>query len=165
MHSLKFFCVIGAIVTVIAGVIGHFVYEWSGNDFLAGLFFPVNESTWEHMKLLFFPMLAYALFGGKKLEGRYPGIYHGMFTGILAGLAMIPALFYTYTGILGFDVAWANIAVFVVSVLKAYIVACRTTEECARKETRLLRYMMYALILAFMVFTVYPPKLGIFQSP
>jgi len=165
MKTLKWFCVIGVIVTVILGVLSHFVYEWTGENFFAGLFFPVNESTWEHMKLLFFPMFAYALFAGKKIEEQYPCIYNAMFTGILVGLALIPTLFYTYTGILGFNVDWLNIALYVISVLAAYYLVYRVAQNCAGKDSKWLRYVMYALLLAFMVFTVYPPNLGIFESP
>ena len=165
MNSLKLFCILGAIVTIIFGVISHFVYEWSGNNFFAGLFFPVNESTWEHMKLLFFPMFAYAFIAGKWVEEEYPCIYNAMFIGILAGLALIPTIFYTYTGILGFNVDWMNIALYVISVLTAYYVVYRAAHKCKEKDSKVLRYVMYALILAFMVFTVYPPNLGIFVSP
>lgn len=51
----------------IVGIIGvfllcfgcHFVYDWFPNA-LTAIFFPVNESIWEHMKLLVTP---YLLFG------------------------------------------------------------------------------------------------------
>lgn len=165
MNLLKRFCLIGAVFTIIVGTISHFVYEWTGNNFLVGLFFPVNESTWEHMKLIFFPMFAYALVAGKKAEERYPCIYNAMFTGILAGLAMIPVLFYTYTGILGFNVNWLNIAVYVISVLVAYFVVYKTAENCAGKDSKVLRYLMYALLVAFMVFSVYSPGIGLFAEP
>lgn len=165
MSSLKYFCSIGAILTIILGTISHFVYDWSGERFLVGLFFPVSESTWEHMKLLFFPMFTYALLAGKLVEGKYPCIYNAMFNGILAGLIMIPVLFYTYSGVLGFNVDWLNITVYVVSVLTAYYVVYRMAQKCTEKESKVLRYLMYGLILAFMIFTVYPPKLGIFVSP
>lgn len=165
MNSLKKFCIIGAVVTVILGVISHFVYDWSGGNFLIGLFFPKNESTWEHMKLLFFPILAYALVAGKWIEEQYPCIYNVMFTGILVGLALIPTIFYSYTGILGFNVDWINIALYVVSVLIAYYVVYTKAQTCTGKESKLLRYAMYAFILAFMIFSVYPPNLGIFVSP
>lgn len=165
MKSLKFFCGIGAIITILLGIVSHFVYEWSGNNFFVGLFFSVNESTWEHMKLLFFPMLFYALSAGKKIEEQYPCIYNAMFTGILVGLAMIPVLFYTYTGVLGFRVDWVNIALYVISVLTAYYAVYRVAQKCTYKETKALRYVMYGLILAFMIFTVYPPSLGLFVSP
>jgi len=165
MSSLKRFCIIGAIITIILGVISHFVYEWSGNNFFVGLFFPVNESTWEHMKLLFFPMLFYALLAGKLVEEEYSCIMNAMFTGILAGLLLIPVLFYTYTGVLGFNVDWLNIVSYVISVAGAYYVVYRVAEKCDRMDSKVLRYVMYALILAFMIFTVYPPKLGIFVNP
>ena len=165
MNKLKLFCIVGAVFTTIAGIISHFVYEWSGNNFLVGLFFSVNESTWEHMKLIFFPMLAYALIGGKIVEEQYPCIYNAMFTGILVGLAMIPTLFYTYSGILGFHVDWLNIAMYIISVCIAYFTVCKLAEDCTGKDSKLLRYMMYALIVAFMVFSVYPPEIGLFVSP
>ena len=165
MKSLKFFCIVGAIITIILGVISHFVYDWTGENFFVGLFFSINESTWEHMKLLFFPMFVYALIAGKKWEENYPCIYNAMFIGILTGLALIPTIFYTYTGVLGFNVDWVNIALYVVSVLIAYYVVYRVAEKCKKGDSKILRYVMYALLLAFMVFSVYPPKLGLFVSP
>ena len=165
MNTLKRFCIIGAISTIIAGIISHFVYEWSGNNFLVGLFFPVNESIWEHMKLLFFPMFSYALIAGKKMEEEYPCIYNAMFLGILVGLVLIPTMFYTYTGILGFSVDWVNIALYVISVLAAYYAVYRVAKKCTIGDSKILRYAMHALLLAFMIFSAYPPKLGIFVSP
>ena len=165
MNQIKRFCVIGAIVTSVTGILFHFVYEWSGNNFLVGLFFPVNESTWEHLKLLFFPMLAYSLVAGKKMEQEYPCVYNAMFMGILVGMGLIPVLFYTYSEILGFSVAWANILLYIVSVFAAFVTACKRIAAPCKEDSKVLRYVMYAFILAFMIFTVYPPKLGIFVSP
>ena len=51
------FVIIGAL-----GTLGHFLYEWSGDNRLVGYFFSVNESTWEHLKLLFFPTVIYSVF-------------------------------------------------------------------------------------------------------
>ena len=48
--------VICAIFVTAMGTLGHFFYQWSGNNRYVGFLFPVNESTWEHMKLLFVPM-------------------------------------------------------------------------------------------------------------
>jgi hypothetical protein len=39
------------------GALFHNMYEWSGNNTIVGLFFPVNESVWEHLKLVFYPVL------------------------------------------------------------------------------------------------------------
>ena len=165
MNDLKKFCVIGFLVTTVLGIISHFVYDWTGGGFLIGLFFPVNESTWEHMKLLFFPMFLFVLIAGKRIERQYPCIYNAMFTGILVGLALIPTLFYTYSGILGYNVAWANIAVYIISVLVAYYVVYRVAMSCKNKDSKVLRIVMYGLVVAFMIFTVYSPEIGLFQVP
>lgn len=62
--KLLCYTILGVIFTFLAGTLLHFTYEWSGNNFWVGLFSPVNESTWEHMKLLFFPMLFYSIASG-----------------------------------------------------------------------------------------------------
>ena len=46
----------GILCVSILGTLLHFTYRWSGRNPLIGLIAPVNESVWEHMKLLFFPM-------------------------------------------------------------------------------------------------------------
>ena len=38
----------------------HFMYEWFPNYF-STIFFPVNESIWEHMKLLFSAVVFYGI--------------------------------------------------------------------------------------------------------
>ena len=55
----KRYVVLGFFVISIVGTLFHFVYDWCGQVWFVGLFVPVNESTWEHMKLLFIPMLIY----------------------------------------------------------------------------------------------------------
>ena len=165
MRSLKSYCIAGAVFTLIVGTISHFIYEWSGNNFIAGLFFPVNESTWEHMKLVFFPMLVYTLVAGKCLLKENPCILNASFAGILAGTWLIPVIFYTYTGILGYHKAWLDILTFVVSVVAAYAVIYRAAFNYRRKGFINLKLIMIAQLAAFIIFTVYPPGIGLFRVP
>lgn len=53
--------IFSAIFAIILGAILHFTYEWSGNNAFVGTFSSINESTWEHLKLAFFPMLITAI--------------------------------------------------------------------------------------------------------
>ena len=55
----KRYIVTGFLFVGIFGTLFHFVYDWCRQARLIGLFVRVNESTWEHMKLLFIPMLIY----------------------------------------------------------------------------------------------------------
>ena len=59
MKRLKCFTIAGIFFVLITGSLAHFLYGWSGNNHIVGLFTPVSESIWEHMKLIFFPMLIY----------------------------------------------------------------------------------------------------------
>ena len=53
--------VIGLLWTLAAGNLLHFVYDWAGKSTVAALFAAVNESTWEHMKLLAVPWILFSL--------------------------------------------------------------------------------------------------------
>lgn len=62
MKHLKRYTIIGIIFVLITGTFAHFLYDWTENNHIVGFFTPINESIWEHMKLLFFPMLIYSVF-------------------------------------------------------------------------------------------------------
>ncbi len=166
MKKLKKYTIIGIIFVIAAGFIWHFVYDWSGNSYVLGFFFPVNESTWEHMKLLFFPMLIYAVFMNRKFKAAYPCITSALLFGILAGTAIIPVLFYTYSGILGKSYPVLDISTFLVSTVFVFVLVYRLTLSC-RLQSRefLLKILVVFTAVCFVVFTYYPPGIGLFTSP
>ena len=45
------------LAVILLGSLSHFLYELSGGTAIFALFCPINESVWEHLKLLFFPFL------------------------------------------------------------------------------------------------------------
>lgn len=156
----------GIVFVLLLGTLSHFFYQWSGKNFLVGLFFPNSESTWEHMKLLFIPMVLWLLFCSFWLKEDADCILPGFLCGLLIGTAAIPVLFYSYTGILGKDLFVLDLLVFVSSVLLAFLTGARFARGCRfRKQRRLLEALVYALLLCFILFSCYPPKLGIFQIP
>ena len=85
----------GFLAVSVLGTLAHFCYEWSGEKLLVGAFCAVNESTWEHMKLLFFPALLFTmvqLAAARERDGALPA---ARAVGVTAGLALIPTLYYT----------------------------------------------------------------------
>ena len=50
--TLKKIKIINIILFCALSFLWHFIYEWFPN-FLTSIFFPVNESIWEHMKIIF----------------------------------------------------------------------------------------------------------------
>ena len=57
------FQILSTVFTIILGTILHYTYKWSNKNPLVGTFSAVNESTWEHLKLLYFPMLLSIIIG------------------------------------------------------------------------------------------------------
>ena len=51
----------GFALSTLGGTLLHFFYDWTDGSLLAAPFSGVNESTWEHMKLLYWPMLIFAI--------------------------------------------------------------------------------------------------------
>ena len=52
--------IIGVFVIFLLSFASHFIYKWIPNA-LFSILFPVNESIWEHMKLLVTPVLIFSL--------------------------------------------------------------------------------------------------------
>ncbi|MEG1947769.1 MAG: DUF6512 family protein [Lachnospiraceae bacterium] len=156
----------GTILVSILGTFMHFVYPWSKNEYWVGFIAPVNESTWEHIKLLFFPTLLYSIFAILNLHKEYPCIESAFWAGILSGTFLIPAIFYTYTGILGFHTLFLDIMTFFLSVTATFIIVYRLTLGCSVKDYRFaLRFLLIIMLISFFFFTYAPLKLGLFQIP
>lgn len=164
---LKKYTAAGVLFTAILGTLMHFLYQWSGENPVLALFVPVNESTWEHMKMLFFPMLLFCIAESLLLWKKYPDLFYAGAAGILAGLLLIPTIFYTYSGILGRTCTILDILLFYASVLGGFLVRGRLARRKRRPGVSrwLLIAAVAALTLGFLVFTRNPPGLGIFKDP
>lgn len=165
MNKLKRYTIIGIIFVLITGTISHFVYEWSGNNVLVGFCFPINESVWEHMKLVFFPMLLYSFYMISKLDSDYPSIASTAMFGVLLGTLLIPIIFYTYSGILGYTTGFFDIGTFVVSVLLSFwfIYKLAASRKLAPYEAA-FKTLVLVMAMSFFLFTYQPPDVGIFAD-
>lgn len=166
MRHIRHYMTAGFLFTSVLGTLAHFIYDWSGQNPLAAMFFPVNESTWEHMKLLFFPMLLFTLLTWRCAAEFSPALPQALLTGNLTGTFSIPVLFYTYSGILGRNIAAVDIAIFFISVLIAFRTAwkLRDSEFLIRHRTGVWFLCVLTAVL-FFVFTAAPPDIGLFREP
>ncbi len=166
MKQLKYFTIIGIIFVLITGSLAHFLYDWTNHNFTIGLFTPINESVWEHMKLLFFPMLIYLSVTSHKLKTNYPCISSSLCFGILLGTLLIPISFYGYTCIFKKDIFILDIGTFILSTIISFIAAYKFTLSCKLKPYSFLLYSLVAILfVCFVLFTLQPPDLEIFDVP
>lgn len=166
MNKMKLFTIAGILFVAITGSLAHFLYDWTGKNYIIGLFAPVNESIWEHMKLLFFPMLIYALLMITVFRKNYPGIAASLCLGILTGTLFIPFFYYAYTYVLGKDFFILDIAAFILSILTAFLISYRLASSPVLKQyTLILTGLVLLLFICFVVFTYHPPAGRLFEDP
>lgn len=150
----------------VCGTILHFLYDWTGGSIFVAPFSAVNESTWEHMKLLFFPMLIFAIFESFFFKERKDFWCVKLYSTLL-GLILIPVLFYTYNGVIGKSPDWINIAIFFVAGAISYYFEAKLFDKgktkCTHPKFAFASFIIISIL--FMLFTFFTPQLGIFLDP
>ncbi len=156
----------GFAVTSLGGTLLHFLYDWLGESVWIAPFSGVNESTWEHMKLLFWPMFIFAVVQSFFFRDR-ADFWCVKLRGILLGLGLIPVLFYTYNGVIGRSPDWINIAIFFISAAAVYLFETRrfNKEITPHKSPKLAIALLFVIAVLFVVFTFATPEIGIFKDP
>ena len=156
----------GFAAVTFGGTILHFLYDWTGGNILVSPFSGVNESTWEHMKLLFWPLFLFALV--QRFFFRDQKNYWCVkLAEILLGLVLIPVLFYTYNGAFGKSPDWVNIAIFYVTALSVSLFECWAfkNDRLQCKYPRLTFAAISLIGVLFVVFTFAPPQIPLFEDP
>ena len=156
----------GFLFTSVVGTLLHFLFEWTGENILAALFSAVNESIWEHMKLLFYPMLLFSLFQYRKWGREREDFWCVKLRGILWGLLLIPVLYYSYTGILGVKADWFNVTIFFLAAAFVYWFEARQFSKnrtCKGPGPAVAGLVLIAAV--FTLFTFRPPHIPLFRDP
>lgn len=165
-EKFKYFQLLGFAVTCFVSTLLHFSYNWLNKSFLIAPFSSVNESTWEHMKLVFWPSFIFAIvqsffFSENKC------FWCVKLKGILLSLLLIPVIFYTYNGAIGKSPDWFNIAIFFITVAITFIFETKLfnseTEKCKSYKTAFILLCIIAIL--FVLFTFVTPQLEIFKDP
>lgn len=109
----------------VIGTIFHFIYKWSNNSRIVGLIAPVNESIFEHSKLLLFPLiLVYTIYYFYNSSNLYENSYFlAMLVSIVVSIITMFSFYYTYKGIIGNSYLWMDILDLLVSLIVAQLVA------------------------------------------
>ena len=153
-------------ITSLGGTLLHFLYGWLGDPLWIAPFSGVNESTWEHMKLLFWPAFIYAIIQSFFFRDN-ENFWCIKLRGILLGLMLIPVIFYTYNGAVGKSPDWINIAIFFISALIMYIYESKQFKKedllCENQKPSFLLLCFVAFL--FIIFTFKAPQIEIFKDP
>lgn len=159
--------IIGFIIVSIIGTILHFMYDWTNKNDIVGLFVPVNESPWEHLKLLFFPYSIYSIFESIKLTKDKFYIFTPKLISLLSGMFMTLSIFYVCTGATGKNISVVNVISFFVGVATSFLVSYHLINKSfggsLSNTISIICFILMALI--FMFATKFPIEIPLFQDP
>ena len=153
---------------ILAGTLLHFLYDWSGQTLPAGFFAAINESTWEHMKLLFWPALGFLMVEYLVFGEQYPHFLVAKAAALVLALGIIPAVYYFLRWTFGGTPGWINVLIF---VLAALVLAAGSCRFLARGRLfgggwcLLGGMVLWGLAMAFVLFSMDPPDLLLFVDP
>ena len=156
----------GFALVTLGGTLLHFLYDWTGGSIPVSPFSGVNESTWEHMKLLFWPLFLFALVH-RPFFKEQENYWCVKLAEILLGLVMIPVVFYTYNGVFGKSPDWINIAIFYISAALVFLFEWLAFKKdlLPYKHPWLAFAAIFLIGVLFVVFTYAPPQIPLFQDP
>ena len=166
-RSVFVYELVGTVFIIILGSILHFTFEWSGGNPVVGAFSAVNESVWEHLKLVFWPALLFMLIEYRPLKKTANNFGLAKTVGVYLAVVTIPIIFYSYTAVTGKSIFLIDISTFVVAVIIGQISSCKllTHKKLSESFNRISLILLVLLGIAFVLFTFYPPQLLVFRDP
>jgi hypothetical protein len=160
--------VVGILLITIVGTSLHFWFEWLGYWRPAALFAAVNESTWEHFKMAFWPTLTYGLIEYPFLKDKTRNFWLAKFAGLLTMPIVTAILFYSYTAITGHHYLIADAVIFVLSVIAGQLVSYKllTSGQAAKQSIQRLAIAgIVVMVLAFSLLSYFAPRNFLFEHP
>ena len=164
-NPILIFEIISTIFIMILGTLLHFTFKWSNNNVLVGTFSAINESTWEHLKLIFFPMLITLVIGYFYKGKNISNYLCAKVLGIIVAILFTITFFYTYTGIIGTNFAIVDISSFFIAVALGQYVAYKKMKSKSFCNKVIAIIILIVLYFCFIIFTFFPPHIALFKDP
>ena len=155
------------IFIILLGSFLHFAFELSGEFLPVAAIAAVNESTFEHLKIAFWPGVFFALIEYNFIKNSANNFLVAKFASASLTPILIIGLFYLYTAILGTELFILDILIFIISVIIGQIGSYTVlkSDKLDPKWTKLSIVGLVILLIIFPLFTFYPPEIFLFQDP
>ena len=158
--------IIAIVLMIIFGACMHFVMGAlpSGRitEFL-GYIFPVNETSWEHMKMMWYPLLAVGIIFSFKTGNR--GYFAAFVVSAVMAMLMNLGAFSIYQSFSGKTILILDISIFVSSMLVGALLACELSQKKWTQKMLPLWVALAVMITVGIIWLTYHPGKGyVFQD-
>jgi hypothetical protein len=165
-NSVKKWEILGIPFLLIVGALWHFFYDWTGNIYVLGWFWPVNESIWEHLKMTIFPILIWLLIEYRSIKGQGKNIFFAKAVEIVYAIILIPVVYYIYFHFTNHFILAIDIGSYYFALITGQFIAAKIMNT--NKENRTLNLsgiiIIILLIVLFVIFTYMAPHIALFQD-
>ena len=144
----------------------HFLYEKYPN-FITSIFSPVNESIWEHMKILFSSILFTGILQkiyAKITDIKYNNVCISNFISAILSIPIFLIVFFPIYNIIGENMT-ITIIIMLITIVASEIISyniMNKPEHKLEKDTVIFAIITYII---FTILTYYPPNNNIFVDP
>ena len=165
----KLWIIIGIPIIFLFGSLMHFAYDLSGQSPIVGIFAPVNESIWEHLKLSVYPTFFWYFLSFLLIENKI-NVYNWFTCCVISAITsaiVIVCFYYTYTGALGIHSLFLDIFSLLLGILIAQFLSLHIYNYANITKLGFCLSVLISILIfvTFTKFTFSPPKFPIFMDP
>lgn len=156
----------GTIIVFCICTLFHFLYDLCQQNLIIGLLVPVNESVFEHLKMIPLPLFLWWIFSYK--------IYHhinrdswffGAFMAVIISMASVMVFYYLYSGMFGCENVFVDIFILAIAIFIGQLGGYRIYLRHRAPALLISVSMFLMIIVVFALFTVFPPQIPFFMDP
>ena len=159
--------IVPSVFCMVLAVILHQLFDWSHEALWAGIIAPANESVWEHGKILILPFALYSMLEFFICKPPFKAYCVAQTASLYFMPLAMTAFFYAYTGIVGHSILILDIISSFVWILLAFVISRRMMQSPQKAERwfPIAICALLLLIVAYICFSLHPPRIGLFQDP
>lgn len=166
LSSSEKWILLGIPVLFIIGSVFHFIYEWTGKNSILGLIAPIDESIFQHIKMVILPIICwwtlYYLIKGKKDKISSEKWFAGGLISLITSILLIPAIYYFYTGALGIESLIIDILILFISLVFSQLLGLHFYRYSKGAEPTIVLGIFTLILLLSAIFTLSPPNIPFF---
>lgn len=159
---------ISVIIIFILGSISHFLYDLTNNSIIIGSIFPVNESIWEHLKLLLLPVIlwwiTFYLIGKNKYNLNKDRWFISSIISLLFSMIFQNSMYYLYACGFGIKSIIFDILLFLISIIIGQSIGLHYYRHGKEVNYKISLLILFFIVLFFIFLTFNTPNLPIFKD-
>lgn len=151
------------------GLIGaalHFTYELSNfSDPVVAFFSAVNESTWEHLKMVFWPGFVFMAIEYTYVKDQARNYLVAKTAGLFIMPLVITLGWYIYTPFTGRSIYPLDLTLFYIAVFTGQFASYKlmTRPQLSARAGQAALTGLLVLLFCFSTFTFFPPRIFLFE--